>query len=338
MVRFSILVPVYNGEKYINECIDSILNQTYKNFELIIVDDGSTDNSGVICDEYAQKDSRIRVIHQENKGRYAARISCLNNVKGEYVFFVDADDYIALDCLEKINAQIENTSADVVIFDYMMENSLSKYEYISIFPQYTDGCFFSAKDKGEIYLQFFSTNTLNTLWHKVFKASLLNVSELDIDCGVFQIGEDAVLSAPIYKNAENVLYFKFAPYYYRRNCDGIVWSVSLSKIAGWEKMLLEKHNFRVDVGMTDKKSIAAFANYCIKLCKDIVTVQSALNVSFKEIKQYLNGFKEKVFCKEYIECVDVKALTFKMRIFYWLFKFGLYRLLMMIVNANNQRN
>lgn len=338
MVRFSILVPIYNGEKYINECIDSILNQTYKNFELIIVDDGSTDNSGAICDGYAAKDDRIRVFHQENTGRYAARISCLNNVRGEYVFFVDADDYIALDGLEKINQQIESTSADVVIFDYMMENALSKYEYISTFPQYNDGNLFKKKDKEQIYLQFFSTNTLNTLWHKVFKAGLLNINELDDNHGVFQIGEDAVLSAPIYKNAENVVYYKFAPYYYRRNCDGIVWSVSLSKINGWEKMLLEKHNFRIAVGMTDEKSVAAFANYCIKLCKDIITVQSASNISFKEIKQYLNGFKEKVFCKEYIKCVDVKALTFKMRVFYWLFKLGLYRLLLTVVNANSKRN
>ena len=89
----SIIVPVYNIEKYIDECIQSVLNQTYTAWELILVDDGSTDNSGNICDEYAKTDTRIKVLHQKNQGVSAARNIALDKAEGDYIMFLDADDY-----------------------------------------------------------------------------------------------------------------------------------------------------------------------------------------------------------------------------------------------------
>ena len=93
----SIIVPVYNVEPYLNKCLDSIVNQTYKKLEIILIDDGSTDNSGLICDEYASKDNRIIVVHQKNKGLSAARNVGLNIAKGDYIAFVDSDDFIEKD-------------------------------------------------------------------------------------------------------------------------------------------------------------------------------------------------------------------------------------------------
>ena len=94
MPGISVIVPVYKVEKYLHECVDSILAQTFRDFELILVDDGSPDNCGAICDEYAAKDSRIRVIHQENQGLSGARNSGIDVARGEYITFVDADDSI----------------------------------------------------------------------------------------------------------------------------------------------------------------------------------------------------------------------------------------------------
>ena len=88
----SVIIPVYNVEKYLHRCLDSVIEQTYKNLEVILIDDGSTDHSGEICDDYAAKDVRIHVIHQENQGVSAARNKGLDNVKGEYITFVDSDD------------------------------------------------------------------------------------------------------------------------------------------------------------------------------------------------------------------------------------------------------
>ena len=110
----SIIVPVYKVEAYLRKCIDSILNQTYKNLQIILVDDGSPDNSGAICDEYAQKDNRIQVIHKENGGVTSARQAGLDLVKGEYVGFVDSDDWIEANMYEEMLENLIQTGADFV--------------------------------------------------------------------------------------------------------------------------------------------------------------------------------------------------------------------------------
>ena len=102
----SIIVPVYNVEKYLEKCIDSILNQSYQNLEIILIDDGSTDNSGSICDEYKKKDQRVQVIHQKNQGQSSARNAGLNIAKGSYIGFVDSDDWIEQNMYEKLYKNI----------------------------------------------------------------------------------------------------------------------------------------------------------------------------------------------------------------------------------------
>ena len=111
----SIVVPVYNVGNYIQECIESIIEQTYKNLEIIIVDDGSTDHSGRICDEYADKDSRVRVIHTENKGLLSARFTGVEESNGKYVTFVDSDDWIDKAMYEDLMYAIESSHAEIVV-------------------------------------------------------------------------------------------------------------------------------------------------------------------------------------------------------------------------------
>lgn len=103
----SVIVPVYKAEKYLHRCVDSILAQTYTNFELILVDDGSPDNSGAICDEYAVKDSRVRVFHKKNGGVTAARADGVNISKGEWITFVDADDTIPIEALSTLYKNVD---------------------------------------------------------------------------------------------------------------------------------------------------------------------------------------------------------------------------------------
>lgn len=116
-VKVSVVVPVYNVEKYLRECVDSVLAQTMQNFEIILVDDGATDSSGVICDEYGEKDPRIRVIHQPNGGLSAARNTGLDVARGDYVYFLDSDDYLAANTLERLCDKADQEQADVVFFD-----------------------------------------------------------------------------------------------------------------------------------------------------------------------------------------------------------------------------
>lgn len=118
MEKVTIVVPVYNTEKYLDECIKSIVNQTYENIEVILIDDGSKDNSPKICDKWAQKDSRIQVIHKMNEGAGIARNTGISNASGEYICFFDSDDYIEPYTIEKsLNALLEN-NADIVLFGF----------------------------------------------------------------------------------------------------------------------------------------------------------------------------------------------------------------------------
>lgn len=116
-VKISVVIPVYNVEAYLRECVDSVLAQTLQDYEIILVDDGATDSSGAICDEYARQDARIRVIHQPNGGLSAARNTGLDAATGKYIYFLDSDDYIRQDSLKLLFDLAEQEQADVVFFD-----------------------------------------------------------------------------------------------------------------------------------------------------------------------------------------------------------------------------
>ena len=111
----SVVVPIYNVENYIKKCVDSILSQTYKNLEIILVDDGSPDNCPQICDEYAQKDNRIKVIHKENGGLSDARNAGIDISKGKFITFIDSDDYIEKDYVEVLYNSIKENASDMAI-------------------------------------------------------------------------------------------------------------------------------------------------------------------------------------------------------------------------------
>lgn len=121
--KISVIVPVYNGEKYLDRCINSIVNQTYENIEIIIVNDGSTDNSGAICEKWKEKDERILVIHASNGGVSRARNIALDFSKGEYVAFVDADDWLSIDMYECMIKAIRQTQADICACSYVLSVS-----------------------------------------------------------------------------------------------------------------------------------------------------------------------------------------------------------------------
>lgn len=117
--EISIIVPVYNVEKYLDKCVNSILNQTFQDFELILVDDGSPDNCGEMCDDYAARDKRVTVIHQVNGGLSAARNAGIEIAKGRYLGFVDSDDYIAEDMYELLYNNLKNEDADLATVGFL---------------------------------------------------------------------------------------------------------------------------------------------------------------------------------------------------------------------------
>lgn len=159
----SIIVPVYNSEQTLNRCIDSILGQTYRNFELLLINDGSKDHSGEICDEYAGQDSRVKVFHKENGGVSSARNVGLDNAMGEWITFVDSDDYIQQRLLESM---IFYESSDLVIGNSIWLNDKDEKLYECNIPK---GVF----RKNEILPQYLYSAAFNVPWGKLFKSNVI---------------------------------------------------------------------------------------------------------------------------------------------------------------------
>ena len=164
MPEYSILVPVYNTEKYLKDCIDSVLNQTYQDFELILVDDGSTDSSPAICDSFAARDKRVRVIHTKNQGSILARKTALENAWGKYIFTLDSDDLIVPETVECVDSIFRKYNCDLVFycFKYFSENSTD------ISHTLNSNRYFNNGDMNEIYLLLLSRR-FNSLCNKCFR-------------------------------------------------------------------------------------------------------------------------------------------------------------------------
>lgn len=176
--KISVLVPVYNVEKTLDRCMESILNQTFKDFEVIMVDDGSTDSSGAICDKYAEKYDFIRVIHKNNEGLGPTRDAGVLAAKGEYIYHCDSDDWLKEDLLEKAYNAITENNADVVIFGYDMydKKDLSKlFGSVSI----DAGVYIGKDEVRRLFVKHYhNAFIVLTAWNRLYKRSFLIDNEL----------------------------------------------------------------------------------------------------------------------------------------------------------------
>ena len=188
MAIFSIIVPVYNTEKYLPQCVSSVLGQTFRDFELLLIDDESPDGSGALCDSYAEKDPRVRVIHQKNGGLSNARNSGLTAASGEYILFLDSDDYWhRADALEAIDREFTTTGADVVLLKHHTLN-VETGELLESSDTLTPEMF-AERSYGEQLSMCVSTQLYDTCaWNKAFRRSLMDKKDLFFTEGI--IAED----------------------------------------------------------------------------------------------------------------------------------------------------
>ena len=220
-IKFSIMTPVYKVERYLPECIESVLGQTYGNFEFILVDDGSPDHSGEICDEYAKKDSRIRVFHKPNGGLMHTRRYARERAQGDYYVFLDSDDYLSLDTLETLSRYISETGVDCVIygFEWLRPEGTSHIKCSSY------DCGRVITDKRELYNIVFNDEAYNSLCRKCAKASCFDGRDHSRYYHIKR-GEDLLQSLEIIENAGSFLFIPETLYCYRVNPASITHSDS----------------------------------------------------------------------------------------------------------------
>ena len=193
----SVIVPVYNVERYLPRCIESILKQTYTNFELILVDDGTPDRSGIICDRYAEKDSRIRVIHKENGGVSTARNAGIDVAKGEWITFVDSDDWVSEKYLELLAECLDQNDYDLIV-------GAKENRGVHIISQGTDPKTIQTLQDNDIDdLKVFNTGDFMGPWMKLFSAEIIRKNNIKFIQGI-AMAEDAIFVAEYLKFCKKI--------------------------------------------------------------------------------------------------------------------------------------
>lgn len=256
MPLISIIVPVYKvKEEYLRQCLDSLVNQTFNNIEIILVDDGTPDNGGVICDEYAKKDKRVKVIHQKNQGVSAARNNGIKEATGEWITFVDADDWIELNTCEKLRDSILNEDdIDFVIFALKLNSGNKELKNPFWNKNYQ---LFNSKIMEELQIQILHPKASKyTPPHamvgvsvcKLYKKSFLNEINLKFNENL-SYAEDRVFAFWALENANKVLYINEYLYHYRTHSESVT------------------HQFRKEAEHENSKGLKELENILIELRK-----------------------------------------------------------------------
>lgn len=240
----SIIVPIYKVENRLEYCIKSILNQTFNNFEIILVDDGSPDNCGRICDEYEKKDKRIKVVHKENGGLSDARNTGIDIAKGQYIGFVDSDDIIHPRMYEILFKCINKSNSDIVQCKFKRFNNLDeiKYDldnYYEVFEEY---------DNKRAIIDMIDNNKINVnSWNKLYKYQLFET--LRFPKG--KIHEDEFLTYKLLYNSKKIAYIDEELYYYYQNDNGIMNGSNILKRLDRIQALEERSKFFLENGDND---------------------------------------------------------------------------------------
>lgn len=247
--KISVIVPVYNKEEYLRQCIDSILGQSYQKIELILVDDGSVDNSGAICDEYAKKEERVQALHRQNGGPTAACVAGMAAASGEYYMFVDSDDYLDAQMLWEMSKQLKGTQGEVVICNHVLEKRRDTVFVSSAIP--------AGVYEGERLEKEFKERLLGnekrlvpmSRCMKLCEKSIFDGNEKYYDISI-RLGDDFHLMYPALLNSRRVVVMEEAFFYHYRYVEGSIvhrydekmidsvnaWRESVAKVAADKKV------------------------------------------------------------------------------------------------------
>ena len=278
-ILFYICVPVFKAEKYIHTCITSVLNQTYGNFKLILVDDGSPDKCGEICDEYAKQDDRIIVIHQKNMGLIAARQAANRKViemrptKKSYVLCLDADDSLKNDALDCIRMQVERHSCDMLI--YGMERTQNGKILNNVFP---DGYTGVLESKKRLYHLVFEDSCYNSLCRKAVSCEIITDRGYEPFFAIRR-SEDLLQSLPYYRDSKKVVFIKDRLYNYEVNPNSITRSIEYENYHVDSTVRAEVLRFLREENVWDKDDYDQYFWYCRKLLLGEVRIISMFDTT-----------------------------------------------------------
>lgn len=309
---FSICVPVYNVEKYLHECIDSVLNQSYGLFELILVDDGSTDNSYQICKDYQSKDVRIKAFTKENGGQISAREFAFGHVSGDVVMCVDSDDFIESNTLEILNDYFKNDDPDCIYFNWQRVCDGKIVDAKKIITN--KDCLIDIKD---VVKKLCFDAYYNSMCIKAFKKSLLPKRSLK-DFYNVRHGEDLVQTLEIFENAKSVLFVPDVLYNYRVNLNSISYKRTVNPyffkntVRSYVYHYLKKKNF------FSAKDWDDYGKYCAELLWGQIYEIAAAKISLSRKKECLKIIRSSEYYVDYL--FRLRTSNFVKNQIIWLFE------------------
>lgn len=278
--KVSIIVPIYNAEKTLDRCINSILNQDYIDFELLLIDDGSKDSSGAICDKYAAKDTRVRVIHKENSGVSASRNLALNEARGEYLQFLDADDWITPNATRLLVESAVLNKCDMVISDFyrVIGERLSHKGSID-----EDGVL-TREEFANLMMENPADFYYGVLWNKLYSREIIEKNQLRMDPKISWC-EDFMFNLEYIRHCENIFVLQVPIYYYVKTKGSLVsQGMSLTKTIKTKMMVLEYYtDFYKQVlseAEYEKKRIQIYS-YLMDVASDETVLPSLISNSKK---------------------------------------------------------
>ena len=268
----SVIIPVYNVEKYLRRCLDSVIAQTYQKLEIICVDDGSIDDSGKICDQYAVRDARIKVIHQENQGLSAARNRGLDAAEGEYIAFVDSDDYILEDMYKKMLDKLLNYNVDLCVCQCLYEFSDGRQV---VKRKNIDPTIYGRKASLEfarfLYMGNYENGVVVAAWNKLYRRVLLDKIRFE-----GRIHEDEAFCGRIMAKNISVYVMEEQFYVYAQNGDSLTNKpFSANKFFFLDTLAERRELFKSDAFIrqeTEQLYCNMYIEYCLRARKDGVAV------------------------------------------------------------------
>jgi glycosyltransferase involved in cell wall biosynthesis len=247
----SIIIPIYNSEAFLDKCIQSAINQSYKNIEVILVDDGSIDSSGEICDNYSSIDNRIKTIHKNNGGLVSSRKTGLIASTGEYVLYIDGDDWIELNLIEHYVEQIIKYNADVVVSSHIVNLEGREDILMNSLPS---GVYDKDKLKSTVYPKMLYTGKFSQFgifsysWGKLYKKEILLENQLNVDENI-TMGEDALCLYPTLLDANTLVILEQPGYHYRQRADSLIKTLRKIEISKMQKVYDDLKNIFFDKGV-----------------------------------------------------------------------------------------
>lgn len=288
MSRISIIVPVYNVEQYIERCIESIVNQSFSDLEIILVNDGSTDDSGIICESYARKDKRIRVINKKNGGLSSARNIGLDNITGEYLMFVDGDDFIERNMVEKLYSFMKKNNVACCVGGY--QTVTESGDVIQIYKSCNMQIMSGIEALDWHYTKKVSLFNLVCVWGKLYKSSIWT----NIRFRENLIYEDIDVMPEIFLKIEKLLIISSSDYNYVQRSNSIMHTMEKNRTKYYKDAIeiLERH-----IELYEKSGLKKLKNEVIKILLDKIITHNLYNSDTKDIQKYSKIKYKKYFSK-----------------------------------------